>query len=158
AARSRRDRAAALAEAAKASLRLVKAGSRAEERDEARAERDRLKAKLDLLRDGTRKEDVARAEADVQRAASALREVEAQLREACVRAPGPGRVEVVSVRAGDLAPANGPLVRLVPDGELWVRAFVPATELGKVRVGQAVEVTIDSHTGRPYPGTVYHVA
>jgi multidrug resistance efflux pump len=39
-----------------------------------------------------------------------------------------------------------------------VKVFVPATELGNIRTGQAVGVTVDSHPGRRFEGTVIHVA
>ena len=156
--RSRRDRAAAALAAVRARLALLRAGNRTEDREEAKAERDRLKARLDQLRDGTREEDVARAEADLQHAVASLAEVEAKLKEASVCAREAGRVEVVSVRPGDVASANAPVVRMQRDGDLWVRVFVPETELGKVRVGQAVELTIDSHPGKTFRGSVYHVA
>jgi HlyD family secretion protein len=157
-ARFRRARASAALAAAKSRLQQLRAGNRTEDREEAKAERDRLKAKYDLLRDGTRQEDVARAEADAEHAAASLREVEAKLREAVISAREAGRVEVISVRPGDVPSANAPVVRMLRDGDQWVRVFVPENELGKVRVGQKVEVTIDSHPGKKFPGVVYHVA
>lgn len=157
-ARFRRARATAALGAAKSRLDLLNAGNRTEDREEAKAERDRLKAKYDLLLDGTRDEDVARAEADAEHAAASLREVEAKLLEGSIRAREAGRVEVISVRPGDVPAANAPIVRLLRDGDQWVRVFVPETELGKVRLGQAVEVSIDSHKGKVFPGVVYHVA
>jgi HlyD family secretion protein len=156
--RARRDRAHAAVAAAKAKLNQLRAGSREEDREEAKAERDRAKAKLDLLRDGTREEDKARAAAELQEANARLSEVEARLLEGSIRAPESGRVEVVSVRPGDIPAANAPLVRLLRDGDQWVRIFVPEHELGKIRVGQSVQVTIDSHPGQSFPGTIYHIA
>jgi multidrug efflux pump subunit AcrA (membrane-fusion protein) len=42
--------------------------------------------------------------------------------------------------------------------DLWVKVYVPETELGKVRLHQEVEVTIDSYPGRTFAGTVVQVA
>jgi HlyD family secretion protein len=42
--------------------------------------------------------------------------------------------------------------------DLWVKVFVPATDLGRVRVDQAVEVTVDSHPERRFRGAVVQVA
>jgi multidrug resistance efflux pump len=39
-----------------------------------------------------------------------------------------------------------------------VKIFVPETELGKVRLGEAVEVTVDAYPGKRFPGTVDQIA
>jgi len=48
--------------------------------------------------------------------------------------------------------------RVLRAGDLWVKAYVPATELGKVRLNQKVSVTIDAYPGRFFEGTVQQVA
>jgi multidrug resistance efflux pump len=42
--------------------------------------------------------------------------------------------------------------------ELWVRVFVPETNLGRVKVGQAVKVFIDSFPDRPFGAHVASVS
>ena len=42
--------------------------------------------------------------------------------------------------------------------DLWVKVFVPSTDLGRLKLGQAVEVTVDSHPGKRFPGEVVHIA
>jgi multidrug resistance efflux pump len=133
--------------------------------DTARAARDRARgrtasalARLDLLKAGTRSEEIAEAEANVAELRGKLREIEANLREAVVRAPYPSLVEVVAVRKGDLVPPNQTVVRVLRAEDLWVKVYVPETELGKVRVGQEVRVTIDAYPGRSFPGAVYQIA
>jgi len=64
---------------------------------------------------------------------------------------------VISVRVGDLVAPNQPIVRLLYPEDLWVKAYVPETELHKVRLGQQVEVLIDNSTKR-FKGTVYYIA
>jgi hypothetical protein len=78
--------------------------------------------------------------------------------ERVVRAPEQAVVEVVAVRAGDLVSAQQAVVRVLRAADLWVKVFVPETELGKVRLHQQVTVTIDSYPGRRFSGTVTQVA
>jgi multidrug resistance efflux pump len=80
------------------------------------------------------------------------------LEEAVVRVPEPAVVEVLPVRKGDTVGPNQPVVRVLRDEDLWVKVFVPETLLGKVRLNQAVEVTIDSHPGERFAGTVVYIA
>jgi multidrug resistance efflux pump len=42
--------------------------------------------------------------------------------------------------------------------DLWVKVFVPATELGRLKLGQGVEVGVDSHPGRLFAGEVIQIA
>src|SRR5437762_1001407 len=77
-----------------------------------------------------------------------LKEIEANLAEAFVRAPERAVVEIVGVRKGDLVPPNTPVVRVLRADDLWVKVYVPETELGKVQLEQKVTVTIDSYPDR----------
>lgn len=127
-------------------------------RDRAQGRSDEAQAGLALLEAGTRPEEIAMAEARVAEIRGKLNEIEANLKEAVVRAPGPAVVEVLSVRKGDIVPANQPIVRVLSAEDIWVKVYVPETKLGKVRVGGAVEVTVDAYPGRRFAGTVTQIA
>jgi multidrug resistance efflux pump len=140
-------------------------GAARSEYDSARAARDRAqgqfataRARLDLLLAGTRPEEILEQEARVLEIQGRLRELEVHLHEAVVRSPGPCVVEVVSVRRGDLVAPNQALVKVLADDDLWVKVYVPETELGKVRVGERVEVYVDSYPGKAFEGKILYVA
>jgi multidrug resistance efflux pump len=158
AARAARDRAVNRHESTQAHYDMLMAGSRAEDIAEATAEVARAKAKYTLLLNGTRAEDIALAEAQVAEIKGKLRENDVNRREAVVRAPGPAVVEVLAVRKGDVLAPNQPVARILRDDDLWVKVFVPETELGKVRLGQAVEVTVDAYPGRKFLGVIDQIA
>src|SRR5262249_56890533 len=122
-------------------------GSRQEEKAVARAELARAEAHYTLLRKGTRDEDKALAAAQAAEARARLAEIEANVAESEVRAPERCVIEVLNVRPGSLVGPGQPVVRALRADDLWVKVFVPATDLGKVRVGQDVEVTVASHPG-----------
>ena len=113
---------------------------------------DQARANLDLLKAGTRAEDIAALEAQVAQTRARLQEVEVNLAEAVVHSPGKAVVNVVSVRKGDLVSPGQAVVRILRADDLWVKIFVPETDLGLVVLGQAVEVTVDSHPGVRFPG------
>jgi HlyD family secretion protein len=116
------------------------------------------KAYYDLMYAGTRPEDIALAEANLLEARGKLKEIEANLAEAKVVAPERCLVEVVSVRKGDLVPPNQPVIRVLRADDLWIKAYVPETRLGEVRLQQPVTVTIDSYPGRTFHGMVYQIS
>jgi HlyD family secretion protein len=52
---------------------------------------------------------------------------------------------------GEVVSAGTPIVTLADLDHLWVRVYVPETDLGKVHWGQVVDVRTDT-----YPGKIYH--
>ena len=157
-ARAEEGRSVARVAAARAHLDLLIAGSRKEDIDEAAAELKRTRANALLLQNGNRSEDIAEAEAALAEACGKLHEVEAQLRESSLRAPEQAVVEVLGVRKGDLVTPNQIMVRVLRADDLWVKVFVPETELGRVRLGQQVEVSVDGYPGKRFAGTVEQIA
>jgi len=87
-----------------------------------------------------------------------IAEVEAQLREASVRAPSRALIDVLPVRKGDVLAPNQVVARILRSEDMWVKVFVPETEMGKVRLNQAVEVTVDAYPGRRYRGRIIYIA
>lgn len=65
------------------------------------------------------------------------------LSERTVRAKTQGRVEDIFFRTGEYANAGVPVVSILPPNNIYVRFFIPETELAKVRLGQRVHVGCD---------------
>ena len=144
--------------ALKARLDMLLSGTRPEEIEEAEAELRKAEANHRLILAGTRSEDLASASATVAEARGKLHEVEANLREASVTAPEPAVVEVLSVRKGDLVAVNQPMLRVLRTADLWVKVYVPETELSKVRLNQIVSLTVDGYSDRRFEGIVQQVS
>jgi multidrug resistance efflux pump len=155
--RSAAERTAQELQSARAFLDLLEAGFRPEDVEEAAAAFEKFRQQHELLLAGTRPEDKAEAEARVDEAAARLRELEANLKEAVVAAPEAAVVEVLAVRKGDLVAPNQPILRVLRTADLWVKVYVPETELGRVRLGQEVEVTVDCFRDRRFQGTVVQI-
>lgn len=137
---------------------MLTAGSRPEDIAEAESLTRQAQANLKLLQLGTRDEDKKNARANVLEIKGKIAELRANLREAVVRAPERAVVDVVGVRAGDIIPPNQPIVRVLRAADMWVRVYVPETELGKIKLNQAAKVTIDGFPDKVFTGTVIHIA
>jgi multidrug resistance efflux pump len=153
-----RDRGRGRANAARAHYDMLMAGSRKEDIAEARGEWHNAKAKYDELMAGTRYEDKLAAEARVGEMRGKLQEIDVNLAEAVVKAPDKAVVDVVAVRKGDLVPPNQPVIRVLRADDLWVKVYVPETDLGKIRLNQEVEVTTDAYPDKRFKGVVTHIA
>jgi len=73
----------------------------------------KTKAQLELINRGIREEDKAAAEAEYLAQQARLEELEANIAEAEIKSPSNARVEVVSIRSGDLVLPNVPVIRIL---------------------------------------------
>jgi multidrug resistance efflux pump len=106
---------------------------------------------------GGRPEDIAAAEASLAQAQVRLAFLERQHRELAVTAPATGIVEAFDLRPGDLAAANQPVATLLEPDQIWVRVYVPEIQLGRVRIGQAAAIHVDTFPRRSFPGRVVEI-
>jgi membrane fusion protein YbhG len=153
-----RDRAQGRVNSARARYLMLSAGNRKEDKATAWAEWKQAEWQARLLQAGTRVEDKAAAKARMDELRARVEELKVNLRERTVYAPERAIVEVLSVRPGDLVPPNTPIVRVLRAEDLWVKVYVPETDLGKVRLNQIVDVRIDSYPDRRFRGQVRQVA
>ncbi len=157
-ARANYDRAHGKAAACARHFEMLTRGNRPEDIAEADALRGQAQANLDLLKAGTRVEDIARLEGVVAETRSRLQELEVDLEEAVVHAPSRSVIDVISVRKGDLVAAGQTVARILRADDLWVRVYIPETELGKIRLNQSAKVTIDAYPGKTFEGKVIQIA
>lgn len=150
--------AAAQRDAAKSALEELENGVRREELAQASSRAEEARAQAKLVVSGARVEDLAAARATVDAARGRLAQIDVALAELTVKAPRATRVESLDLRPGDLLPPNGVAATLVEDDALYVRIYVPETQLGLVKTGEKLPVFVDSFPKRAFEGTVQHVA
>lgn len=154
---AKRDATAQKAESARQRLKLLQAGTRQEDLDAAEQRYLQAKAAAELARRGFRREDVQAAQGRLEQAKGHVAELQARLREAELLAPADGLVETVSIRSGDLVPAGRIVMTMLESSQLWVRIYIPETEMAKVKLGQQATVTVDSLGGKSFNGHVAQV-
>src|SRR5207244_11001454 len=74
--------------------------------------------------------NVQAAKRRVTQARAKLADIDAQLAEMQVTAPADSVLEVLSVKVGDVLPANREVATLLLTNHLWVRVYVPEPWLG----------------------------
>ena len=101
--------------------------------------------------------DIAGAKADAERARAQLEEANANRTDLQIVAPFTGTVATRTAEPGEVVMAGTPIITLVNLGEVYLRAFVPEGEIGKVRVGQSARVYLDSSPTRTIDAIVSRV-
>ena len=142
--------------AADSKLAMVESGGWIREQGIALKELDQAKANYQKISE-TRYEVEAQALAKVRAIDADLKKARIDLKETEIRAPARAIVEVVAVRAGDVVAPNQPIIRVLNAADLWVKVFVPETELGKLRLKQKVDVRCDAYPGKNFQGEVVQV-
>lgn len=101
--------------------------------------------------------DVAAAQADTEQARAQLEEARANREDLKVIAPFAGTVSTRTAEPGEVVVAGTPIITLVNLAEVYLRAFVPEGQIGRVRVGQPARVYLDSAPTEPIEATVSRV-
>ena len=156
-ARDKRDAARERAESARQHLALLQAGTRPEDLHAAEARFHQAEAAAVLSRKGFRREDIDAARGRLAQAQGHVAELDARLREAELVAPADAIIEIVSVRPGDLVPANQIVVTMQESSQLWVKVWVPETRLSRIRLGQHADVRIEGFS-QNFTGSVQQIA
>ncbi len=149
--------AAAQRDAAVQALDELKNGSRREDIAQAQARSLEAHASEKLVTLGSRVEDIQAAQAAVEAAQGRLDQMDVFLGELTIRAPRASHVESLDLRPGDILAPNATAASLVEDDQLYVRVYVPETQLGFVHPGQEVPISVDSFPDRTFKGVVEHV-
>lgn len=139
-------------------------------REEAQASLDKARAasgevaikEKDVQRIDAERASVKAARETAARRAEAARarvaEIEAQLVDTRILAPASATVMAKLVEPGELVAAGRPLATLVNLEDLFVRAYVPERDVGKVRLGNPVRISVDAFRDRAFSGKVTEIA
>jgi HlyD family secretion protein len=163
AARTADEAAQAAFEAAEERFKLVKTGPRRELIEEGQANLAGSGAALSGARVARREVDKLRLDlkalnAQAEQARALQRVAEDDLGKSRLYAPFDGFVTVKDVEEGEYVQPGTPVLTLAQLDRVWVRTYVPETQLGKVHLEQKAEVLSDTFPGKTYPGTVTFIS
>ena len=155
---AQRDSTAQRAESARQKLVELQAGTRTEDIQAAEDRYQQALAADTLSHQGFRPQDIASGQGRLTAAQAQVAVLDAQLREANLSAPADGVIETVSVRPGDLVPPNQIVMTMLESSQLWVKVYVPETDLSRIRVGQSADVEVDALNQRHFNGHIQEIA
>jgi HlyD family secretion protein len=158
AARAASEMAEARRKEAEEALALALAGPRKDQVEQARAGLSAASETLSLVKAGPRREVIDQARARVRQARETLDLARTRLSYATVLSPLAGTVLSRNAEAGEYVAAGTPVVTVADLREVWLRGYIPETDLGKVRLGQEAVVTTDSFPGKRYAGRLTFIA
>jgi membrane fusion protein (multidrug efflux system) len=93
------------------------------------------------------------AGATIEQLRAAVAQAELELSYTKIHAPESGHVTNKSIEEGALVQVGQPLMAVVT-GEVWVTANYKESQIGKMRVGQPVELVVDAYPDKTFRGHV----
>ena len=123
----------------------------------AQAQVDQAQAALDKLKSSPTPEELAIARAQVDQARAALAQARLRLEEAVLVAPFAGTVASVDVNVGELASSAKPAIVLVDLSALHLDITVDEIDIGRIEVGQEVNIALDAFPDVELKGRVTRI-
>jgi HlyD family secretion protein len=113
---------------------------------------------LDLAQSNYRQSNaqIAQATSQIAQQQAALQSAEYALAQRRVMAQTDGRVQDIYYREGEYVAASIPVLSVLPPRNIYVRFFVPETQLGKVHIGERVRIRCDGC--KPIDATISFIA
>jgi HlyD family secretion protein len=135
----------------------------AEQRDAARAglaqARQALRdAQLGPQRVRSRVAELEVTRARLKEAAAAVTEAQSALDDLALRAPLGGTVTGRFVNLGEVVNAGTPLLELTDLGQLYLKGYLPETQIGRVRRGMGAQIHVDAFPLEPFAATLRYVS
>jgi HlyD family secretion protein len=120
----------------------------------ATSRRDAAAERLALLRAGSRPDRIRQARADVANSRAELAATEATAGDLVLLASQDAIVLSRLAEPGEMLTPGTPALTLGEVKRPWVRVYLAARDVGRIRVGQPAEVWLDGVTDRSWKGTV----
>lgn len=139
-------------------LKLVKEGPRKEEIEQARAGLREARERYNLVKKGPRQEAIDQARARWQQVREALAIAETRLGYTTLVSPLSGIALSKNVEPGEYVSPGTPVITVGNLENVWVRAYINETDLGRVKVGQKARVTTDTFPGKAYEGRISFIS
>ncbi|OTA21551.1 emrK [Xenorhabdus beddingii] len=119
----------------------------------AQASLETQQAKLAVL-----KTTIAQAQAQLKRAQASLADAQLQLTYTRIIAPVSGVIGNRNLQIGMFTQAGQTIASIIPKQQPWVIANFKETQRGRMKPGQAVDITIDSYPGEVFKGHIESLA
>ncbi|MGC9357911.1 MAG: HlyD family secretion protein, partial [Anaerolineae bacterium] len=113
---------------------------------------------LEILEEGADPIDLRSRELDIRTAELSLERAQEDLEAAQLTAPFDGVVADLNLQEGVQPPTTAPAVTLIDDSVFFVDVTVDETDIGRVEIGQTVEIIVDAYPNISLTGEVETIA
>lgn len=124
----------------------------------ALAEFNRAAERLRELEVGPRVQQIQAAKARLERATWELKRIELDIEHSLLKTPINGVVLSKSNEMGEVVLPGATVATVAKIDEVWLKGYVAEDQLGKLKLGQPVEITTDTYPEKVYWGEVSYIS
>lgn len=106
---------------------------------------------------GATPQNIAAQQAAVAQAQANAQTVQVKINEATLSSPINGVITVQNAKVGEIATAGQIITSIISSNNLEIDAYVPETDIGKVAIGNPVNMTFDAFPGETFAGKVFYI-
>jgi len=106
---------------------------------------------------GSTPQAIAAQQAAVAQAQANVQSIKVNIANASLESPISGVVTVQNAKVGQLASPGQVMTSIISGNNFEVDAYVPETDIGKVAIGDTVNMTFDAFHGETFPGKVFYI-
>ncbi len=128
------------------------------QREAMRAQAKSAQAQLDLLQAGSTDYTIKELLAAQQQAMAKVEQAQLQVTKAKIVAPQDGIVLRKDVLEGEVVKPGAVLFTLMKRNQLQCKTYIPEADLGRVKVGQRVQVRVDAYPNETFSGRIASIA
>jgi multidrug resistance efflux pump len=144
------------------SYSLTKQGIRPEEKSMLEKQVAQAQSSFDLSAGGDRQSrikmyDLQAAEIAVKQASLALDLATINYNNASIKSPCNGVIGLKSINEGETVSPGQSLFSVINLDKIWVSSNIKETQIGKVKTGSKVQITVDALEGKKFEGEVYEI-
>ncbi|MDE2019593.1 MAG: efflux RND transporter periplasmic adaptor subunit [Patescibacteria group bacterium] len=114
-------------------------------------------AALNLTLAGSTQDDIDAQQAQVEQAQANLQNIQVKIAQASLVSPISGTITTQNAKVGQVAVIGTPVTSIISNNNLEVDADVPEVDIGKVQIGNPVDITLNAFPGETFTGKVFYI-
>ncbi len=126
--------------------------------DVARAQVKQAEERVALLKAGTRPNQILAAKAEVEQAKKTLEALAVTTSYTRIQAPIGGIIQSRNTETGEVVAPNFPVFTVLDAKDLWVRVYIPETQIPRINNGAEARIVLDAFPERHITGTVTYIS
>ena len=112
---------------------------------------------LALAKSEPRETDIALYEAQIKEAKANFFLIEKQIQDAILLAPVAGIIINIEKEVGETATTGYPVITMISENKYQIEAVIPETDIGKIDLGQIVQINLDAFMDKDFFGKVVKI-
>ena len=124
----------------------------------ASAQYNSAKENVRKIKNLARPDELKQAEANVNRVKASIEQLQKNINDCFVTAPSDGYIVKKFVEEGEYAGMLSSLFKITDLRKVELVIYVSETDLGKVKLGQVAEVSVDSYPDKNFKGNVTYIS